>query len=627
MNRTGLRIVFVGTFLGLALPAIAAEEGNKEVVDPWAQQKPCSQKLNPTAAKILEKATASEKMIMMRELGLPSFVYMRPREKMIHESLYSFAGSADNNSVKIHDSTSRLLEMLTLLSAEEMKNVDLEEFRSFLTLATEWKELEEKCRTYPELPTPGFYQTQYQTLLNNIKELLAKAGKSPAKGPASTFGQVAGFGTRLSEVKNQLQEKFDAMTLAAARGQSVPAKQRELLAGALNSLNRVFNGSGKPLTPAALYDVVQVAPKDQFTDAQWALLARHFPMGEDILRHGAMDAWRQGATGKGVKIAVIDNGVDQKHPAFRRPFVGSVSKSVRRQTSADKQGTLDLGGDHGTGVGSAAMALAPEADLINIKLFPSGHEGAGRLPPELNDVDVLEGSMIAALEEAVKQGAQVISLSVNIGGMNILPNAAAPVWNKVHQKIKEIVAAGVVVAYAAGNEGFDLDKVFQKGVLVAPAALPEVIAVGAVDYFDQLARFSSQSQVNDPQTKSIYEKPDVVSYGVDMRLAQFNKDAKYEGGESQLFDTASGTSFATPQVAAIAALAVQKLKESGQAATGEAVRRLILDTARKPAACSADAGCDLAGYGRGVVSIKGILEKIMPPLAQNPDPDSANNVQ
>ncbi len=627
------RLLLTGFLLGLAVPVFAREGVVNEVVDPWAVAKPaaasddakistaaCAQKINPAAAEMLSKASDQEKMNLLRGLGVPPFLYMRPKEGMINESFYSFAGASEANKLILKSSTEavRLIEMLFLMSEEELKNLDLEEFRSLWNQAKEWGGLEEKCRIWPDYPTPGYYLGQLKTFLESLKKQIAKAGESPAQEPFATFGRAAAFEGRLAVARSRLQDRYNSMSLALARGEGVDAKERERTGSAVDALNRVFNGAGKPLTPAALFDVVQAVPKDSLSDDEWALLARHFPMGEDILRHQAMDVWRSGATGKGVKIAVIDEGVDPKHPAFRRPFLASISKSVVRQKKGDKAGTIDMGGSHGTAVASSALALAPEADLIAIKLFPSGHEGvsSGDLPPELKQDEVFEKSMINALEEAVKQGAQVVSISVYIGGEPFVPNAMAPQWNKIVKKIQEVVANGVVVVYAAGNSGANFNKAFQEGRLLSPAALPEVIAVGAVDYFGKLAKFSSHSKVNDPDSKQVYEKPDVSSYGVDMRVAKFDKAANYAGGENNLFDTGSGTSFATPQVAGIAALAVQKLREQGKNSVGSLVRRLILETATKPDECLKTGGCDDAGYGRGIVSLKGIMDRILPPAPQ-----------
>ena len=347
-------------------------------------------------------------------------------------------------------------------------------------------------------------------------------------------------------------------------------------------------------------------PFQFLTQQEWVLLARHFPMGEDIVRHGAMEAWKAGVTGKGVKVAVIDDGMDEKHPAFSKTPVAAVNKSLTRSND----GTQDVKGSHGTAVASAILALAPEADIINIKIGGSGHEKSVGIPAELLSDEMSETVLLVAIEEAVKRGARVINFS---GWSKLMPSAGAPSWDRITKKIQEVIAKGVVVVSTTGNMGGESDKSFQNDNLRSIAALPEVIGVGAADYFGRLADFSSRSQVNDPASGTVYAKPDVLSYGDQVRVATFSNDSNYDGAEHELFSPKNGTSFAAPQVAAIAALTIQKLKAQGINPSARYIKRLIVETAVQPEACSKENNCETSGYGHGLISLKGILERLAGP--------------
>jgi serine protease AprX len=103
------------------------------------------------------------------------------------------------------------------------------------------------------------------------------------------------------------------------------------------------------------------------------------------------------------------------------------------------------------------------------------------------------------------------------------------------------VSLGVVVVNAAGNERDDY-----WGHIIAPADGFGVIAVGAVDKTGRLASFSSPGPTADGRIK-----PDVCAMGVNNWLAGNSQDG------SNVYRNGSGTSFATPLVAGVAALLLE----------------------------------------------------------------------
>jgi len=145
--------------------------------------------------------------------------------------------------------------------------------------------------------------------------------------------------------------------------------------------------------------------------------------------------------GSGIRIAILDTGIDPSHPDFY--FPNGTSKIVYSVSMVPDEGPEDLHG-HGTHVAGIAAGtglasngrftgVAPGALLMNIKVISS--EGFG-----------LVSWIIAGIEEAVENGADVINMSLG-GGLNgdgTDPLSMAVDW---------AVDNGVVVVVAAGNDG------------------------------------------------------------------------------------------------------------------------------------------------------------------------------
>jgi subtilisin family serine protease len=130
--------------------------------------------------------------------------------------------------------------------------------------------------------------------------------------------------------------------------------------------------------------------------------------------------------------------------------------------------------------------------------------------------------LIEAIDYAVTQGARVINLSLY---------ASRPAPDDVRRAVQRAIDAGVLVVAIAGNDAQQLGPI---------ANWREVLTVGAVDRGAELASFSN-----------VGEELDVVSYGVDIL-------SLVPGGALR---TSSGTSFAAPAVAGLAALHVASQPE------------------------------------------------------------------
>jgi subtilisin family serine protease len=220
-------------------------------------------------------------------------------------------------------------------------------------------------------------------------------------------------------------------------------------------------------------------------------------------------------TGAGVKIAVLDTGIDAAHPLLAgRIADGGWNALANSAETADAGNGRDDDGDslvdemvgHGTHVAGIIAAVAPDAMILPVKVLSS--DGAG------------DAFFIAAgIHYAVDQRVQVINLSLgSTYDSRVIAEAVA-----------EAAEAGVVVVAAAGNASTDRPIEF-------PAANAGVISVAATDAADLKSSFSNfGAQV------------DLSAPGVDIASA-------LPGGQ---IGTWSGTSMSAPFVSGTAALVAQ----------------------------------------------------------------------
>ncbi|MFG2130854.1 S8 family peptidase [Streptomyces sp. NPDC048751] len=251
--------------------------------------------------------------------------------------------------------------------------------------------------------------------------------------------------------------------------------------------------------------------------------------GGGVAQIGAPAAWAAGYDGKGVKVAVLDTGVDTTHP--------DLASAVKASKNFTGTGSTDDMAGHGTHVaatlaGSGARSggrykgVAPGAGILNAKVLDDSGEGS-------------DSSVIAGLEWAAGQGAKVANLSL---GQDDTPGED-PVEAAVNALSK---STGMLTVAAAGNEGPDA------GTVGSPGSAESALTVGAVDGEDRLADFSSTGPTADSALK-----PDLTAPGVDIVSARAAHghmgDPAADGYVSM-----SGTSMATPHVAGAAAILAQR---------------------------------------------------------------------
>ncbi|MEV6105409.1 S8 family peptidase [Streptomyces sp. NPDC051940] len=244
---------------------------------------------------------------------------------------------------------------------------------------------------------------------------------------------------------------------------------------------------------------------------------------------GAPAAWQAGYDGKGVKVAVLDSGIDLTHP----DLAGKVVDSRNFTTEAS---VTDLNG-HGTHVastiaGSGAASdgryrgVAPGAGLIVGKVLDRTGQGT-------------TSAVMAAMEWAARDGADVISMSLGSGPSN----GDDPASLAVNALTEE---TGALFVIAAGNTGPTPASVS------SPSTAAAALSVAAVDRNDATASFSSRGP-----TPNGTLKPDISAPGVGIVAA---RAAGTSPGTTvnDYYAALSGTSMATPHVSGAAAILAQE---------------------------------------------------------------------
>lgn len=276
-------------------------------------------------------------------------------------------------------------------------------------------------------------------------------------------------------------------------------------------------------------------------------------------------------SGAGIKVAVLDTGLDLTHPDFTGRVIDSQS-FIAGEAVQDRQG-------HGTHcIGTACGPLNPlDPDsprrygvAYNAEIFVGkvlSNQGSGA-----------DGGIIGGIEWAIGKGCSIISMSL---GAPVEPGTPfSPIYETL---AKRALAQGTLIIAAAGNSSRRNNLIRPVG---RPANSPSIMAVAAVNNQLQIAPFSDGS-INLDGGQVDIAGPGVSVYSTwttdplpSLPWERPNPASRYK--------TISGTSMATPHVAGIAALYAEATGKRGF----ELWASLMRDAQRLPLS-SADAGIGL----------------------------------
>ena len=291
----------------------------------------------------------------------------------------------------------------------------------------------------------------------------------------------------------------------------------------------------------------------------------------NITQVNADQVWELGYTGEGVVVAVVDSGVNYDHLDLADhlwdggeefPHHGYDIVNDDDDPMDDKgHGTHCAGTVCGDGTAGALTGIAPDATLMCVKsIRGDGFGGA---------VNIAGG-----MEWAVEHGCDLISMSLGMVGAGVADKEI------LRRTCEAVLDAGIVAMVCAGNEGnafLQMTYPVPNNVRVPascpppyldpdqmanPGALSSVVAVGAVNYNDAAADFTSRGPVTWQDTEFgdyTYNpgigliRPDVCAPGVGIKSLDYENTSGYTNMD--------GTSQATPCVAGIVALMLQKNPE------------------------------------------------------------------
>lgn len=278
-----------------------------------------------------------------------------------------------------------------------------------------------------------------------------------------------------------------------------------------------------------------------YPDEQWNL---------DMI--GAEAAFRQNCLGQGIRVGVLDSGVNP-HPDFGDRLLPGHNYV---QDAEDPEDTSDSYG-HGTRI-AGLVAAAGEAGYIGTA------PGAEIVPIKVTDGKSVKVSVICeAIYGAIDDfGCRVLNLSMGV----------RTDYQSLRDAVAYAEARGVVVVSAAGNSG--------TSAMYYPAGYETVIGIGAVDCNSVLYYHSDHNE-------SVF----LTAPGVDVR------STASRGG----YTASTGTSFAVPQVSGAAAV----LLGMDGGLSPEEIRRILAETASD----AGDEGYD-EYFGYGILNLAGCVSRL-----------------
>ena len=404
--------------------------------------------------------------------------------------------------------------------------------------------------------------------------------------PADLDAQVAAAGGTLTRVIPEIGVAF-----ATAQTAGFQSRAAATIAG-LEAVapDLLIEWIGDPVVEGAPADLAGSLAEDEFFSfLQWPLEAIDAPA-----------AWAQGVTGTGVRVAIIDGGIYDDHIDLRTQIDREASESFVPGIAWNQDTGTFWHGTHVAGIVGAAdngfgtVGVAPGATLVGVKAL---HNGSGAFSWITNAIyyaatPVAEGG----------GGADVINMSL---GASLDEKAKADGNKEAVRELRKAIdratryawQQGSLVVASAGNGSTNYD--LAKDLLKVPAENQHVMSVSATgptgwalgnDNFALLAYYSdfgkSLVDVAAPGGNYAYFFQDIEDGTLDQCTVGFITRSCYlfdgyfstvRGTSTGSYNWAQGTSMASPTVAGVAALVMQRYGTGNPAQTMSQIQKTAID--------------------------------------------------
>ena len=277
----------------------------------------------------------------------------------------------------------------------------------------------------------------------------------------------------------------DLPPLGALRRQRIFERQARVLASLpaarlrVRYRHRVLSGFSDSVRP----DVIEVLARHPEVVSIHPDRLKRATLAQGGALVSAPQVHAAGPTGEGVRVAVLDTGIDTDHPYLVDdlvaeycacdtsflPFVGACCPNgLTRQTGP---GSAEDGDGHGTSVAGIITSahptrrgVAPDAGVVAVKVLSDSGTGLD---------SGIDAGLDWVLDNRETYGIRVVNMSLGDGGEYASPNLSPCSSDPTSLAIASLHAAGVAVFVASGNDGHDAG-------ISAPACTAEAISVGGV---------------------------------------------------------------------------------------------------------------------------------------------------
>lgn len=345
------------------------------------------------------------------------------------------------------------------------------------------------------------------------------------------------------------------------------------------------------LAPAGAARLARAALPEVWVAADPALRSY---LDESVPFTGADKLKRQNITGKGIRVVVMDTGVDVDHIDLRDAIVDQLCTLVPKDRCGPAGKVADDKDGHGTHVAGiiasrgkkAGFGMAPQAEIVALKFLEERNTGAGS--------DMLEALDLLLARDDI----HIINMSL---GTNLLYEGScdkADAYTRgLAQAFGRLRAKGILSVAASGNDGSPTK-------MGAPACVDDVISVGAVEIGSdaKLASFSNRSVTLDLLAPGV---------AIDAPIPGNNVGSK------------QGTSMAAPHVAGALAL----LKQAVPWAPQEALEAVLKENGQRPTINVGGNGVSTIKVDKALTALKALTPtatSVAPPTSSaTPVPPSA----